>query len=496
MSVRQKLTDIYIISMLFLFPLFPGFHGYARITAAKFYFLLIATVLWAALLIVLSIVERRSLGNEPTPALPELIALALAVTCTVSALVSPYFPDTILGTGRWDGLVTLLLYVMIFLGVRRFGCFREEHLYAAGASVLLQFAIAAAQLADLNPLGLFPGELRWSDAGIRYSGAFLGTIGNVDLLAAYLCLYVPLFAGAYIINPKRWPLLIPCFLGFLLLLYSGVSAGPFSLGLTALAALPFLLDRRTRISRFLSLLAAFLIAAAIFTSLRFDTGTIAFHMGPVTLLLLAAAVLSAAAACFLCLRSEKPDKSRRQYLFGVLCAEAVLVAACLAALWFYPCRTGTLFELHSVLHGQTSERFGSSRIRIWKETLALVPKRPLLGGGPGTLAIRLKIDFERYVPETGQTLRSFVDNAHNVYLGYLADTGSLGLAAYLALIVSSAVEILRRRSEPLRLVLGFALLCGWIADLFGLGLCLTAPMLWLIWGLSLSTGRRDVPEGS
>ncbi|MBR4157320.1 MAG: hypothetical protein IKR07_00235, partial [Oscillospiraceae bacterium] len=107
-----------------------------------------------------------------------------------------------------------------------------------------------------------------------------------------------------------------------------------------------------------------------------------------------------------------------------------------------------------------------------------------------------KIDFERYVPETGQTLRSFVDNAHNVYLGYLADTGSLGLAAYLALIVSSAVEILRRRSEPLRLVLGFALLCGWIADLFGLGLCLTAPMLWLIWGLSLSTGRRDVPEGS
>ena len=43
MTLPQKLTDAYIFVMLLAFPLFPGFHGYAQITDAKFFFFTAAT---------------------------------------------------------------------------------------------------------------------------------------------------------------------------------------------------------------------------------------------------------------------------------------------------------------------------------------------------------------------------------------------------------------------------------------------------------------------
>ena len=500
MSVCQKLTDVYIFVMLLIFPLFTGFRGYTQITDSKFFFLLSATLLWIVLLVVFSVLERkREKGkNSLLPSLrpSELAALAFAAVCTVSALVSPFFPETLPGAGRWDGLLTLLLYVLILLCARRFGRLRAAHLYAAGVSLLFQTGIVLLQLLDRNPLGLFPGGLRWSDANLRYSGVFLGTIGNVDLLASYLCLFIPLFCGAYMLNARCWPLLTAASPAILLLLYSDTAAGPVSLLLAALPAMPFLLDSRCRLLRFCVVLSVASFSCAVFAAIRFQAGTAVFQPSFLAAGLLCAALLCAAAAYLLHRRRACTDRSRRFYFRGVFFAELLLLVAALAVLWFWPGKSGTVHELHCVLRGDVRESFGSSRIRIWREALALVPQRPLLGGGPGTIANRLNINFERFVPETGQTLRSFVDNAHNVYLGLLTDTGALGLLAYLSIIGCSIAEILKRRREPVRLLTGLALLCGWIADFFGLGLCLTAPLLWLLWGLSGSTERPDAPEGS
>lgn len=64
------------------------------------------------------------------------------------------------------------------------------------------------QLAGGNPLGLYPKGLAYSDAGTAYSGAYLGTIGNTDLLAAVMCVAVPaFFYGAW--KLRRCWLLVP-----------------------------------------------------------------------------------------------------------------------------------------------------------------------------------------------------------------------------------------------------------------------------------------------
>ena len=50
--LTERITDIYLITMLLVFPLFFGFSGYAEITFSKFVFFLAATGLWLAALIV------------------------------------------------------------------------------------------------------------------------------------------------------------------------------------------------------------------------------------------------------------------------------------------------------------------------------------------------------------------------------------------------------------------------------------------------------------
>ena len=145
--------------------------------------------------------------------------------------------------------------------------------------------------------------------------------------------------------------------------------------------------------------------------------------------------------------------------------------------------SGTVFELRQFLRPAAQDSFGSSRLGIWRACLKLIPERPLLGGGPGTLALRLDIRFSRFVPETGQALSTFVDNAHNVYLGALVDTGFFGLFALLGVLAVSAVNGIRCRRDPLILSILLGAVCCAIHAFFGLGLCLSAPLFWLLLGV-------------
>ena len=137
---------------------------------------------------------------------------------------------------------------------------------------------------------------------------------------------------------------------------------------------------------------------------------------------------------------------------------------------------------------------GSSRILIWRECLRLFPERPLLGGGPDTLALRVDVHFSRFVEETGKTLRSGVDNAHNEYLGCLINTGLAGLAAYLCLLFMGARSWLKKSGKPLTCALGLGCLCYCVQGFFALGLPLVSPLFWLSLALLFTDIKNRVYE--
>ncbi len=365
-SLAHRLTDKYIALMLLVYPLWTGLDGYGNITRWKFVFFAVVTCIWAVLLIFFVI--REQTAPRRCGVFTILCAAFLAWAC-VSAACSEYGSQTLLGY-RYDGLLVLALYGVTALGCALYGEFKESYVYLLAVSVTLCCAVAILQLCGFNPLRLYPEGLGYYDAGVSYSGAFLGTIGNTNLLGAFLCLSCPLFAfTAAEKRGKRLWLLLPAALGTAVIVLSQSEAG------------------------LVGLAAALLMGIVCYVNL---------HLG-------------------------------RKAALIALGIEAAFVLLALAAVYFAASENGTLYELHEILHGRVRDEFGSSRVAIWREALRLFSERPVTGGGPGTFGFRSALEFSRYVPETGLTLTTRADNAHCEALSCLVNLGVPGALLYIAL---------------------------------------------------------------
>lgn len=412
------LTDKYISLMLLVFPLWTGTEGYAAITRGKFLFFAVLSALYLALLLPCALL----VGEKPRRArLPQWFALAFMAAACLSAALSPYGRAVILGASRYDGLLTLLLYGGIFLGVSAFGEWKKYYVYLLAASASICSLVAIPQLLGGNPFGLYPGELTYFDANVRYTGEFLGTIGNTNLLAAFYCLCIPLFI---------WH------------------------ALTHRA----LRDRLV--------LAAAALCLGVLIASRVASGAVA---------------LAAAAVVLMPYYVNYTSHSRKKALIAAGCMAALCLAA-LAAVYAYGGNSGTLHELSQLLHGHVEDSYGSSRVGIWRECLRLFGESPVTGGGPDTLALRTDMTFSRFVEETGSTISTHVDNAHCEPLGYLVNLGALGLIPYFAL----CAESLRRFFRGSAPAVGGSLCCYYVQSLFGLGLCIVVPLVWIYMGLVCS----------
>lgn len=470
--------------MLLVFPLFTGFSGYANITFSKFAFFLGAFALWAAAIVFVSIARRLPL---PRLRLHHFAALGFAGVCLLSWLLSPYKSESLIGAGRYDGLVSQLVYACIFLGVSLFGHLEKGHFICLGSSLGLCSAVAIAQLFGIDIFGLFPGDYCHYDSGIRYSGAFLGTIGNTNVLSAFYCLALPaLFALPVLLGGWAWLVLLPLCPALFVLIRAGVSGGFVGLAFCGLIALPLVLTDMTRVRRALlgaiPLLLSAAAALAFCPEYTLDSGLVwSFRFGTLPILCIFAAF--ALGFLFIILRRTaiNPSTKSLRRFFIILCLLAVLAG--LLFIYFSPAEEGTIYELSQVMRGNIGEKFGSSRILIWRECLKAFPDHPILGSGPDTLALRVDVQFSRVVEETGKTLRSGVDNAHNEYLGYLINTGILGLLSYISLLLCCLHGWLRRLASPQVCAVGLGILCYCAQSFFALGLPLVSPLMWLSLGL-------------
>lgn len=479
-DLRSLITNIYISIMLLLFPLFAGFSGYANITFSKFLFFVICTGAWIIGLGAACIAERKGI---PGFSIHHWAALAFATICIISFLLSPYKSKSLIGASRYDGLITQLVYILIFLGVSLFGKFRPYHFICLAVSVFICSSIAIFQLFNINIFNLFPGDYSYYDSGIRYSSAFLGTIGNTNVLSAFFCLALPVLFVLPVIGEKKLynlgiVALIPA---VFVLIRARVAGGFLAMGLCALVAMPIIFTDMNKLRRAMFASAPLLVSAAFALAFypEYNSGDFkwSFIIASLPALSLAAAVFFLSLGIILYRLPIFPSSRAMRRFFALVSVFIVLIG--LLAVYFAPASQGTIYEFSQLLHGTLDDSFGSSRIKIWRGCIALFNEHPLLGSGPDTLALRVDIEFSRFVPETGKTLRTSVDNAHNEYLGYLINTGICGLAAYLFILLIGLKEFLKRLSIPKICALGLGCLCYCIQSFFALGLPLIAPLFWI-----------------
>lgn len=253
--MKKTITRIYVYSVLILFLLFTGFSGYSNIFTSKCVAFTSLSLVYIIFYSVLGIPTKK-LGFS------EISALAYLGISALSAFASSHFPQTLIGISRYEGLLTIGIYVAVFLFVSESWSQDRYFPYVLSSVMLVESLIVIFQLLGFNVLWLYPNGENYYIALEKYNGAFISTIGNADIASAVFSLMTPILWGIFITNKKyRFITLISATASTVCLVFMSVSAGIVAM-FALLLIIPTVLFPEKRKMLF-ALLPMVLIAVAV-----------------------------------------------------------------------------------------------------------------------------------------------------------------------------------------------------------------------------------------
>lgn len=149
----------------------------------------------------------------------------------------------------------------------------------------------------------------------------------------------------------------------------------------------------------------------------------------------------------------------------------------------------------------------ATRLFVWKKTIGIIQERPLIGYGPDAhlkamekfnLDYCLKFNDWVQIEEEGKKIIRFnnwtlLDRAHNNYLDIAIGQGLIGLAAYIAIILTFQIWLWRtiknEEDSASRIIFSgiFASVCGYLVnDFFIFSVVSVSPTFWSLMGLTIS----------
>jgi len=142
----------------------------------------------------------------------------------------------------------------------------------------------------------------------------------------------------------------------------------------------------------------------------------------------------------------------------------------------------------------------AGRLYLWNVAIALIKARPVLGYGPDTHAIAMEkfnLEYARKFKCSG-----VIDRAHNNYLDMAIGQGLLGLAAYLSVISTFLiwlVKTMRVEQDSTQKIIYcgiMAAVCGYLLnDCFIFSVVSVSPTFWSLMGLTIAMNKLGNPQG-
>ncbi len=132
---------------------------------------------------------------------------------------------------------------------------------------------------------------------------------------------------------------------------------------------------------------------------------------------------------------------------------------------------------------ENAEHIGHGRMFLWKQSLKMIPNRPIFGYGPEILDAELSKDM-------------WVDRPDNEFIQHAVFLGIPGLLFYLAALISMFVRqwIHMKKLEKTTLIAAGCVIAYLISSLFGNSMFYTAPYLYMFLGLASCTKEEQELE--
>lgn len=439
----------------------------------------------------------------------------------ISTLQSEYLFEAFWGNeGRFTGLFLLTLYVAAYFVISRCWKLKGWVLEAFLISGMIMCYIGITDYFQMDILH-FRGRIKPEQSTI-----FTSTVGNINTYTAYVGLLMgaaaAMFATSKSFLKSIWYYL--CLVMTFFAIIMGCSDNAY-LAIGALFAfLPFLLFKsRKGIFRYLVILASFVTVIqcidyinqayaevvigldSLFKVLVNFRGllpaTVAlwvFAVGYYAIAVWGAGKSKGAGVPVSVLASGSDDHIGNGLLYAW---SAILIIGFLAVCFMlYDANIAGNSARYGSLGSYLvfNDRWGTNRGYIWKASLRLYREFPLMhkifGYGPDTFGI-LTIDqiYSEMIAATGQKF----DSVHNEYLQYLITIGPIGLAAYVAFLVSAGRQMMKRVGQnPYVAGCLVAVLCYGVQALVNLNLPIATPMMWLLLSIGMSKVTAAKADGS
>jgi hypothetical protein len=487
--------------MLCVQPLYFNSERYIGLTGHKYrFFLLCMTIILIAVVLVLlaKLAGGHKLFSIKNLSIADWAVLGFALVTLISALFSPYKKVVDVWGGlpeRHDGTITQLFYVLIFLVIAHWYKPRTRDFGFFGISAIIIGLIGVFQFYGMDFFRLWPNQQFMYD-GITpnpyraenfYNIFFRSTLGNINMVATYVCVAVLLCGFLYVkMQASKWRYvwLAGSAFNFWLMIIGGSESGMVGVLVTMILAIPFIIGSREYLGRFLILGASWVGIYAL-QKLLYDVRILEAEQTPGAYFALTAMLLAGGLVLTLLFKKknaeadgEKPVK----WKLGVVFVVAV-IAVGLAGVEVFgrnPENWRPVYEAREMLHGRATGTFGSNRIHIWQSALEAFPNdNPVIGSGPDTFWYAIPVEAHHLSPGfTGY------DKAHNEYLQILICQGILGLLFYLVFLSYLLIKAIPKALKNPLLMAVLAVFTGYsVQAFFNISLPIASQMLWVTAGV-------------
>ena len=446
----KKISNIFLMSYIMLFPLWMDSTGYAHLLEAKISFFALFTriyfitvVLGLCIAIPLYREEIREQGNNLIRKTPIFLSCTFIADLILAYIISGCKREQLVGTeGRYFGLVMWCCVIAVFLLMLHLSDYADiiENIFCIPVGI-------TSLIAYLNLSGW--NVFHASTIDIRES-VHISTMGNIDFFAAYLGISLTyIVTRSCLLEKRTWKNMFfshtIAFLGYLALVSSNSDTGYLVILITFLT-LPFLLKETEEWKHYLCHIGVFAIAGL------FAKGTIFFvgkdkcrviyglakvHMNVVLCMSMLIIVIVFWRMINHCISQNKNVKKIYTFVrFSIAgCVIFFLFIVILA-------NTSGVKPIIEKQYQQSaeyiifSEKWGNKRGELWKSACETFKNMPLLqkviGVGPGGYYSA----SQKYLSaETLDAIRRSTKNIdpHNTFLQSLVNFGIVGTLCYLGI---------------------------------------------------------------
>lgn len=483
---NDRMTDIpskiFLIAMFLAYPLVFRDYYYDIVTC-KYVMLICFTLL---LLVGTLLLNRRKIGTVFRLSSLDFIIISLFFLNLLSILGSDYKLDALNGSdGRNNGVITVFLYMVIFIIVSRGTYNRNRFFLLLAVGSIPVSLLGNLNFANIDFLGFYDG------LQIEQKQFYMSTLGHVNVYSSYFALTIPVLLNRYLETNRFWERIfyfLTALLNIAALLCGGCESAGLILGVAAICVI--FSSKRLQMLKWICLVGAVLVLNKCFIFINENSQEKRVISQTMQLFEKRWIVLLLLGICLLLLLGEwlLTQKNKVQILrksvLGVLIVIPVLY---LGLFFWFSCidRQTNLNGMEAFL--RFSEEFGSYRGYIWKvvvqEFKTLSPYQKLFGIGTDVLRPYL---VEQYGANMYHVTMAYYDNAHNEYLQYLITTGIFGLGTYCTFV---GMQI-RKAVKCADKVLLCSVICYLIQATVNLNQVVTTPLFLILLSMC-GTQRKE-----